>query len=199
MLVEDRLGEGAGHLLGNLLQIGHASVGDLAEAYDFSPTSKRDSGYQSIDGGDATDSVTGTCINGSRKKIASLSQFHSALRKLLKAGFVTKMADHSMTPPTDIQLEIEEKILSENYNGKVSGSRQQADFKNTVKGEKKRVHESIEYNEFRDRDSKGGVIKRESFAPNKRVKLNGNVTNGFRHHEELDEEVDVVKLPVLCH
>ncbi|EME47326.1 hypothetical protein DOTSEDRAFT_69302 [Dothistroma septosporum NZE10] len=197
-LVDDRFGEGAGKIVSNLLQLGHARVGDLAQAFDLEP-SKRGGGVQHC-----TEHVNGEArVNGVNNrlmvqhvKITTVAQFHGTIRKLLQTGFLIKFAPRMYKPSADLQAELEEVVISDSFpDRKISGPKRKAEFMAAVKQLKRKWHETDDYNEYRDVDSKG-IIHRPG-QPVKRARLNGSTTNGAQHghgHDDLDNE-NVLKLP----
>lgn len=200
-IVDDRYGEGAGKIVSNLLQLGHARVGDLVQAFDLEP-SKRDSGIERC-----TEHVNGEVkVNGvdnSHKvphgKITTVAQFHGTIRLLLRAGFLIKFSPRMYKPSADLQAEIEDIVIRDSFpDRKITGPKKKAEFESAVKVLKRKWRETDDYNEYRDVDSKG-IVHRPG-QPVKRAKLNGGITNGG-HHGHGDEDLDnenAPKLPVLC-
>lgn len=187
--------------MANLLQLGHAKVGDLAQAFDLT-ASKRDSGldacreHLSTERGAKTNGIDAHHV---RKvpdtKINTAGQFHTTLRKLLKAGFLVKLNKRVYTPAADLQYEIEEAVISDRFpDRKVTGPKKQAEFKTAVNSLKRKWRDADEFTD-RDLESKG-TIRRPGEPPGKRAKINGGLTNGAGHDHF--EEENVPKLPVLC-
>lgn len=199
-LVNERFGERAGHLVGNILQLGHARVGDLAEAYELAPGSKRDSG---VDG--ATHHATDPgMVNGAAKpsaantsQMTSANEFHGTLRALLRSGILVKVGMRAFMPSSDLQEQIEEMVIVEQFpDRKVTGPKKQAEFKQAVHALKRKWRDDDTYSDLHDGGAKG-AIKRpgEHFQPsNKRIKLNG-APNGL---DAANGEQEVQKLSVLC-
>lgn len=183
--MEDRYGAGAAKIIRNLIQLGHARIGDLAKSFDLDDSVKRDSGVEGCNGhvnGDAKMNGSGQATS----KITTLAQFHNTLRTLLRAGFLCKFGKRNFTPAADLQAEIEEVIISEQFpDRKVTGPKKQAEFKTAVNNLKRKWRDAEEFSEYRDLKSSAG-----GFA--KRAKLNGGTTNG---HDSGDS---AAKLPVSC-
>ena len=200
-LVDDRHGEGAGKIISNLLQLGHARVGDLAQAFDLEP-SKRDSGIERC-AEHVNDEVKVNGVDNSHKvqhgKITTVAEFHGTLRLLLRAGFLIKFSPRMYKPSADLQAEIEEVVINDSFpDRKITGPKKKAEFQTAVKTLKRKWRETDDWNEYRDVDSKG-IVHRPG-QPVKRARLNGGMTNGG-HHGHGDEDLDnehAPKLPVLC-
>jgi len=196
-LVDQRYGEGAARIVTNLLQLGHARVGDLAQAFDLEPSLKRDSAFDDCNG-----RVNGSALpNGTDSthahksqvsKITTSGQFHHMLRTLLQAGFLVKLQKRSYMPAADLLEEIEETVISEHFpDRKVTGPKKQADFRRQVNSLKRKWQDEVEYSERHDAESRGTF---RSAAGSKRVKLNGNQPNGIGHGNDGHGE-SVPKLP----
>lgn len=196
-LVAERHGEGASKIVSNILELGHVRVGDLAQAFDFAPTSKRDSGYESCNGYvNGAGKVNGDAHNTKDEKIVTVGQFHNTLRALLKAGFLVKRGKQAYLPAADLQAQIEAIVIGEQFpDGKVNGAKKQAEFQAAVKTLKRKRQEANEYSATRDNDSKG-QIKRSGVPAAKRAKLNGGLSNGVHHDEDFEMDDSVPKLPV---
>jgi len=198
-LVNARYGEQAGIMIGNILQLGHARVGDLADAYDLSPGSKRDSGIDT----NGNHTMANGMVNGASKASAANSlhvttanEFHGTLRTLLRSGVLVKVGMRAYVPPSDLQEQMEEVVISEQFpDRKINGPKKQNEFKLAINSLKRKWRGEDAFSDLRDGGSRG-TIKRpgDRFnANNKRVKLNGNTANGVP-----DGEQPVEKLPVLC-
>lgn len=187
--------------MANLLQLGHARVGDLAQAFDLT-TTKSNSGddpcreHVTAENGAR---VNGTDTNHMRKtpttKISTIGQFHGTLRKMLKAGFLAKVNKRIYTPAADLDAEIEEAVISDRFpDRKITGPKKQAEFKSAVNILKRKWRDNDEFTD-RDLESKG-TIRRPGEPPGKRAKVNGGLTNGAGHDGHIEENGP--KLPVLC-
>lgn len=196
-LVAERHGEGASKVITSLLALGHARVGDLAGAFDFQPTSKRDSGYESCNGYvNGAGNMNGDAHKTKGDKIVTVGQFHNTLRALLKSGFLVKRGKQAYMPAADLQAQIEAVVISEQFpDGKVNGAKKQAEFQAAIKTLKRKRQEANEYSATRDNDSRG-QIKRPGAPAAKRAKMNGGLPNGIHYDADLDEDDTVPKLPV---
>lgn len=203
--MEGRHGEGAGHLIRNVLQLGNARVGDLADAYHLSASSKRDSGIDTT-----FDHMTeASMLNGAAKTsapktshgqvITTKSEFHGTMRTLLRSGILVKVGMRAYVPPSDLQERIEETVISEQFpDRKVTGPKKQHEFKLAINRLKRKWREDDTYSGLHDVSSKG-TIKRpgDHFKlDHKRVKLNGKAANGLLH--AVEDEQSTPKIPVLC-
>ncbi|KAF2207774.1 hypothetical protein CERZMDRAFT_62520 [Cercospora zeae-maydis SCOH1-5] len=189
-LVAERYGEGAAKIVSNLVELGHARVGDLAQAFDFAPASKRDSGYESCNGYTNGAVKANGADTHKASGVATVGQFHSTLRTLLKAGILVKRGKQAYMPAADLQAQIEAVVISEQFpDGKISGAKKQAEFQAAVKTLKRKRQEADEYSATRDAESRG-QIKRPGAALSehaaKRAKLNGGMTNGIHRDEDSD-------------
>jgi DNA-directed RNA polymerase III subunit RPC3 len=167
-LVEERHGIRAGKVIAFLLQLGHARVQDLAEAFDLLS--------QSEVRGIASDKGTQPNDNGKdvAGKITTIGQLHATIRKLLAAGLVVKVNSQAYTPSADVQAEIEEMVISAQFpDRKIGGPKKQREFRMAVNSMKRKRREAEDYSEQRDTQSLGGVNARAV----KRSKLNNG--NGY--------------------
>ncbi|KAK3069224.1 RNA polymerase III subunit C82 [Teratosphaeriaceae sp. CCFEE 6253] len=194
-LVTDRHGESAGQVVKNILQLGQARVGDLADAYNLSPTSKRDSGVDTA----ANHVMEGGMTNGTSKShaarpsvnqhVTTANELHSILRTLLRAGVLAKASPRSTMPVSDLQEQLEETVISEQFpDRKVTGPKKSQLFSLAVHDLKRRWREEDAFSEHDGYGSKGSLKRpvHHVTGPNKRVKVNGNLTNG--HATNVDEE-----------
>lgn len=185
--MHDRYGAGAAKIVGNLIQLGHARIGDLARSLGLEDPALRDSGVEGCNGHANGDAKTNG-LGQPSGKITTLAQFHTTLRTLLNAGFLCKFGKRNFTPTADFQAELEEVIISEQFpDRKVTGPKKQAEFRTAVNNLKRKWREAEEFSETRDLDLRGGAIA-------KRAKLNGGMSNG---HGNISGE-SAAKLPVLC-
>ncbi|KAK3644204.1 RNA polymerase III subunit C82 [Elasticomyces elasticus] len=176
-LVTERYGEAAGQVIKNILQLGHARVGDLADAYDLAPASQRDSGID-------MDQATGGMMNGTAKPsnqhVTSTAEFHGILRNLLRDGILAKVGARSFMPVSDLQEQLQEAVIVDQFpDRKVTGPKKAREFGAAVNELKRRWQIDDTFSEAVDVGSRG-AIKRpgDHFAPNKRAKLNGGFANG---------------------
>jgi DNA-directed RNA polymerase III subunit RPC3 len=197
-LAQERYGDLAGKIFAFTQQLGRSKIGDLAQAFDFSPVPKRDSAIDTpglVNGKDGGHNAAGSGTT-------TVGQFHSTLRKLLKAGFLVKVGKRAHIPAADLQAEMEEIVISEQFpDRKVNGPKKQAEFKSAINTLKRKWREADDYSESRDVESKG-AIKRALPPSNpaaKRLKMNGGLGHGVNHGgDDLDDEL-VQRLPVMCH
>ncbi|KAK3671065.1 RNA polymerase III subunit C82 [Recurvomyces mirabilis] len=177
-LVTERHGEAAGQVVKNILQLGNARVGDLAEAYNLRPVSKRDSAISS-------EHATSNGYHKSKPSplhhITSASELHNILRTLLQSGILVKVGARAFISASDFKEQIEETVINEQFpDRKVTGPKKQALFAGAVRQLKRKWQSDDAFSEAQDYDSKG-TIKRPGqhfTAPNKRAKLNNGLTNG---------------------
>ncbi|KXT04750.1 hypothetical protein AC578_9700 [Pseudocercospora eumusae] len=194
-LTRDRYGESAARIVTSLIQLGHARVGDLAQAFDFTPTSKRDSGVDSCNEHVNCDTLVNPTYTHDSRKINTLGHFHTALRTLLKAGFLKKITKRSYLPAADLEAEIEELVIQDQFpDRKITGPKKQAEFKLAVNTLKRKWREANDYSDHRDLVS-SATIRRPGNQSAKRVKLNGSLSNGVAHHHDSDADESAPKLP----
>ena len=150
-LVSGRHGDAAGKLMETVQQLGHASVADLAEelGVDSETGSKRDSGVD-ISGPEKTESeANGVSARGEddEKIPMTLSTFHNALSKLLRAGFLIKMIDRSYMSAAELEEEAKYEVLAQMKEEMKSGQNSKSGslksstttIKQQVKSGKKRI------------------------------------------------------------
>ncbi|KAK5111769.1 hypothetical protein LTR62_004689 [Meristemomyces frigidus] len=193
-LVTERHGIQAGGVVKNILSLGYARVGELAEAYGLEPGSKRDSGVES---GNTVVGIKGTVNGATHHKVSgsqhvnSEAELHVILVTLLQSGILVKIGRRTFVPVSDLQDQVEEAVISDQFpDRKVTGPKKQAAFSIAVRQLKRKWQVEDAFSETHDLNSKG-TIKRPGqhfTAPNKRVKLNGAVTNG-NHATEDDSSV----------
>lgn len=198
-LVDDRYDERAGHMVGNILQLGHARIGDLADAYELAPGSKRDSGIDTTANGVTKPGMAnGEAGIGapSHAQAPSANEFHATLRALLRSGILVKVAPRSYMPSSDLQEQLEETVVLQFPDRKVSGTKKQAEFRAGMGALKRAWRDEDQYSDLHDSGSQG-TFKRpgEQFqSSNKRVKLNG-ASSGL---DAVTGGQEVPKLSVLC-
>ncbi|TKA77390.1 hypothetical protein B0A55_03230 [Friedmanniomyces simplex] len=196
-LVTERHGEAAGQVVENILQLGHARVGDLADAYNLTWGSKRDSGVET----GANHVPEAVMVNGvakshatSNQHVTSASELHTILRTLLGAGILVKVGTRTLMPVSDLQEQLQEAVIVDQFpDRKVTGPKKAKEFAAAVNELKRKWQHDDAFSEISDASSRG-AIKRpgEHFAPKKRAKLNGNLPNG--HAINVDCEPSVSKL-----
>ncbi|KAK0344000.1 RNA polymerase III subunit C82 [Friedmanniomyces endolithicus] len=198
-LVTERHGEAAGQVVKNILQLGHARVGDLTDAYNLAPGSKRDSGVET----GANHVPEAVMVNGAAKsqatsnqRVTSASELHSILRTLLRFGILVKVGTRTLMPIADLQEQLQEAVIVDQFpDRKVTGPKKAKEFALAVNDLKRKWRRDDAFSDNSDASSRG-AIKRpgEHFNPNKRLKLNGNKPNG--HMVNVDCEPSVSKLPL---
>lgn len=208
--VKERQGEAAGQIFSNILQLGHASVGDLADEYDLAPASKRDSGIDTVEEHMTEDGL----LNGIAKvgnstsvleKSMSASKFHDALRGLLAQGFLVKVNERTYLPPADLEERLRDTVISEQFqDGKITGPKKEKAFQAAVNILKRKWQDDDDYSGTRDIGSHGKIKRCTAHSSsNKRIK-SSRLSNGVQSHaheaHESEVEADehrVDKLPVL--
>ncbi|KXL51372.1 MAG: hypothetical protein FE78DRAFT_74503 [Acidomyces sp. 'richmondensis'] len=189
-LIQKDYGDGAAHLVASILQLGHARVGDLAEAYNLSSATKRDSGIDALaDNASGVGVANGTdnldLPGASSRYVGSLSEFHATLRALLNSGILAKIGPRSYIPPADLRDRIEEAVIADEFpDRKINGPKKQNEFKLAVNRLKRKWQNEDAYSDRTDLASKG-VIKRlgDNASHNKRVKVNGFPAKGYSQEE----------------
>jgi DNA-directed RNA polymerase III subunit RPC3 len=205
-LVADRDGDAASKLLSNVLQLGHASIGDLIAEYDLTAASKRDSGIDTAEHNVSEDGL----LNGIAKanhataasgKVATLSEFHLLTRSLLKKGYLVKVGERSYYSQNELQEQIKQSVIKRKFpDGKITGPKKSKEFRAAFNALKRKYEDEDAYKSSRD-DASHGKIKSEksTTSSNKRVKLNGDLPNGIHHSCSamlIDSDHSVPKLPV---
>ncbi|KAF1353314.1 RNA polymerase III subunit RPC82-domain-containing protein [Delphinella strobiligena] len=187
-IVEERFGEGAGQAVSNLLQFGHARVGDLEDAYKFdSKTSGAvNSIAEHINGEDEVNGVH----RPQDKKITSKAQLHSTLYQLLKSGFIVRVNRQTYLTPADARNEAETVVKREQFpDGKVSGPKASAAFNQAVNTLKRKWRDEAD-------DNNSGVKRTAAtngHGPSaKRQRTNNGTANGVGKYG--DEEDDIITL-----
>ncbi|CAK3878181.1 DNA-directed RNA polymerase III subunit rpc-3 [Lecanosticta acicola] len=198
-VVRERYGEGAGKVIANVLQLGHARVGDLAQAFDLESTAKRDSGIETSGQGDCGIQTGGKSMGHIHQthdgKITTLAQFHKTLRNLLQSGFLIKFDKQCHIPAADLQDELEETVIREQFpDRKVSGSKNQERFRSAVNRLKRKRRDENDFSDQRDCESMG-IIRRSGMDSVKRTKLNGGTHANGVVHDDSSAEGNVPKLP----
>ncbi|KAK0946511.1 RNA polymerase III subunit C82 [Friedmanniomyces endolithicus] len=196
-LVTERHGEAAGQVVKNILQLGHARVGDLTDAYNLAPGSKRDSGVET----GAHHVPEAVMVNGaaksyapSNKRVTSAFELHTILRTLLRFGVLVKVGTRTLMPIADLQEQLQEAVIVDQFpDRKVTGPKKAKEFALAVNELKRKWRRDDAFSDATDASSRG-AIKRpgEQSNPNKRLKLNGNKLNG--HVIDVDCEPSASKL-----
>ncbi|KAL1306493.1 hypothetical protein AAFC00_005188 [Neodothiora populina] len=186
-IIEDRFGEGAGQAVSNLLQFGHARVGDLEDAYKFdSKTSGAvDSAAEHINGEDMPNGFH----RPQNRKITTRAQLHSVLHQLLKSGFIARVDRRTFLAPADASNEAAAIVKREQFpDGKVTGPKASAAFAQAMTSLKRKWRDEAD-------NTTAGVKRSAATNGNgpaaKRRRTNGGMANGVGNYEE-DEEESVV-------
>lgn len=196
-IVEDRFGEGAGQAVSNLLQFGHARVGDLEDAYRFNSKSSGavDSVAEHINGEDIVNGVH----RPQNRKITSRTQLHSVLYQLLKCGFLARVNRRTYLNPADASNEAEVVVMREQFpDGKVTGPKASAAFKNAANTLKRKWRDEADKTTAGvKRGAPGGS---NGYGPSaKRVKTNGGMANGVgRYGDDDDDEAVYLEVLTAC-
>ena len=208
-LVRDREGEAAGQIVANILQLGHASVGDLVDEQDLTSGSKRDSGIDTVEHYVSEEGlINGIAKDGKQNppqgKITTASDYHQSLGILLRKGYVVKVNERTYVPFADLQDQLRDTVISEGFrDGKVTGPKKQKEYNVAVNRLKRKWQDEDSFSETKDIGSRGKIKHTHVPAPtNKRLKTNGDLPNGIHTHacDKAGEDVShsVQKLPVLC-
>lgn len=197
-MVQERHGEAAATVMAMLLQVGHCKIGDLAGVFNFdeAAASKRDSGIEA-----PAPHVNGNGLpNGVHKETAmddgsvnSIAQLHAILGKLLKAGILMKVGNHTFKSRQDVESEAGNVVMTEMFpDGKVSGPKKQIEFKREVDRLKRKWRDDAEFNVDRDAESRGSIQRpgMNGVNPHKRQRINGGYANGIA------QEDPSIRLPV---
>nr|POF11459.1 dna-directed rna polymerase iii subunit rpc3 [Quercus suber] len=192
-LVKERYGEGAGQVVGSILQSGIARIGDVADSYDFAAAPKQDHTVEEADGkkivANGLAKSNGQTLAHSNPAIGSLGELHKIFRLLLDAQILVKVGTRSYESSRDRDDQAREQIINERFpDGKITGAKKAKEFSRAVNTLKRQMRDEDEYSESRDLGSKHSVVSAGN--SNKRVKLNGSTLNGQSHNS--DEVVRMV-------
>lgn len=210
-VVRNREGEAAGRIISNILQLGHVSVGDLANEYDLNPESKRDSGVDTVEEYmNEHGLVNGIAKEGksdsAQSRITTVSKLHETLRRLLAEGFLLKVNDRTFMPMADLESRIKEAVIADKFpDGRITGPKKSKAFQSEFNWLKRKWREDDDYSESRDIGSHGEIKYSATSTPgHKRIK-SSELTNGVNHRNaganaESDgrDDLQVHRLPVLC-
>ncbi|MCJ1433898.1 RNA polymerase III subunit C82 [Xylographa pallens] len=103
-IVEERLGSFAGGIVSNMLLSGHASTGDLAQAYDILPHTDSGAALNK-----STVLTNGHMSNGDSKSHTADS-FHSSLHTLLDRGFLSSVHESYFRSDADNRSEADKLV-----------------------------------------------------------------------------------------
>lgn len=191
-MVQLRFGEAAAQLVSNLLQLGHARVGDLEDAYKFTknPGHAVDAEAEHING-------EGMPAQRGPKKITTPDQLHSMLCKLLESGFITRVRKSTYLSAADSHNEADALVKREQFpDGKVTGPKAKVVYEQALRDLKRKWRDAGD-------DAVTGVKKvprrSNGYGPSaKRLKTNGGMANGVGSYgADDDDEVTMDKDMIL--
>ena len=175
-LVEERFGTGAGQIVSNLLQLGHARVGDLEDAYKF--TSKDhpavDTAAEHINGEGLPNGIERgrMTTKPQDKKITSKADLHQTLHRLLENGFITRVHKRTFYTPADKEAEAESEVMMAEFpDGKTTGPKAKERFDRSVNDRKRK------WREEEDELSNDVYVNKGGSQAQKRMRMNGT-SNG---------------------
>lgn len=182
-LVEERYGNGAGQVVSNLLQLGHARVGDLEDAYKFhaKDNSAVDSAAEHINGeglpnGFGKDGHM--AVKEQDRKITSKADLHRVLAQLLEVGFITRVHKRTFYTHADREAEAgNEVMVTEFPDGKTTGPKAKLRYEQAVNAKKRKWREEED-------EVSGDVYVKQT---QKRQKTNGGMTNGVNGRSQTEE------------
>ena len=182
-LVEERFGTGAGQIVSNLLQLGHARVGDLEDAYKFGPKDQSavDSATEHINGEGLPNGIERGRLSTKPqdKKITSKADLHQTLHQLLENGFITRVHKRTYYTPADKEAEAESEVmLAEFPDGKTTGPKAKERFDRSVNDRKRK------WREEEDELSNDVYVSKGGSQAQKRMRMNGTMPNGRSHAED---------------
>ncbi len=193
-LAESRFGESAGGVVANLLLLGDARVGDLADAYGV--TSTKGNGVvqgskHPADGKQVVNGV-GNSVDESSRHITTLQQLHSILRTLLQAGLISEVREQHLRSSTDNMNEAEQQVkLETNALVGVPATKKKAEIEFAVRDKLVKWRDgnpkpSAEHEVFKGRKrlSDGST----SDSSRKRSKLDHVKSNGINGRMSMDED-----------
>ena len=194
-IVDDRFGEGAGQLVSNLLQFGHARVGDLEDAYKFDSKGSGavDSAAEHING---EDQVNGT-HRPQHRKVSSRAQLHAVLHQLLTSGFLVRVQRRTYFNAADASNEAEVIVKREQFpDGKITGPKASAQFHQAVNTLKRKWRDEADNTTAGvKRGAPAGANGNGNGPSAKRIKTNGGMANGVGRYGG-DQDEDAVHLEV---
>ena len=194
--VEDRYGAAAGQVISNLLQLGHAKVEDLEDAYKFDKNnSSINTAAVHINGEGLPNGFEKghLAVTPQDKKISTRQDLHKILFQLLEAGFITKVHERTYHSFEDREMEVEKVVKATEFpDGKTTGPKARDRFSAAI-NEKKRKWREEETDISREVDH----AATNGHGPQKRPKLNPVGPNGVGGHSRGDVDVPSVTLQVL--
>ncbi|KAI9823329.1 MAG: RNA polymerase III subunit C82 [Thelocarpon impressellum] len=179
MLVGDRFGETAAEVTSNLLLLGHATMGDLADAYSKA-LGGGNSGARN-DGLAILKPDNDHCLDATQPSGMTLPQLDAAMSDLLQVGYVKQVREEHFRPATDNYNEAEKMFKATVSLANGTGTKAKAELGLKVRRQLERWRSGPEANE--PGGHKPGM-KRGSTAygpgkSGKRQKLNMEAANGL--------------------
>ncbi|PNS14491.1 hypothetical protein CAC42_3777 [Sphaceloma murrayae] len=182
--VEARLGPKPAQALASLLQLGHARVSDMEEAFKYDKVAVVPrTATNGVHAGASAPTDIAAGIDADQHipvedKIVDRADLHLALYQLLKAGYISKVHNRTYVSAADRQNELEEFVRQTEFSqGKTTGPKARIRFQNAIIARKRAWQETD--NNLED------VVDRNA----KRIKLNGDLPNGNVKHEHRRDAV----------
>ncbi|KAI9730936.1 MAG: RNA polymerase III subunit C82 [Claussenomyces sp. TS43310] len=122
-LVQERYGLVAKEIAQDILLLGHAKVGDLANAYESKKAATKNIATGKTDGKHLTNGIRKTNDPEVTKT------FDEVLAQLLEAGLVEPVVESMFRSPSDTYNIIEKEILKSRYGGSTKGVKQKDELK----------------------------------------------------------------------
>jgi DNA-directed RNA polymerase III subunit RPC3 len=119
-IVNSRFGNTAKDLVQNLLQLGHAKIGDVVDAYEMNKSAAK-----LHNKGHANGNGTSNGTNGNHE----LEKLDEVLSRLLESGLVEPVVGSMFRSPTDTYNIAEKKLIKENFGGSIKGAKQKDELK----------------------------------------------------------------------
>lgn len=194
-IVEDRYGASAGQVVSNLLQLGHARVGDLEDVYKFDTSQPAiDSAAVHINGQGMPNGIEKDhlAVKPQNEKISSQQDLHKVLFRLLEAGFITKVHERTYQSSADRELQMEKVVKESEFpDGKTTGPKAKERFVNAMNERKRKWREEeLDISKVAERAAVNG------HGPQKRQKLSNGGPNGVSGHAHEDVDGPSVTLQV---
>lgn len=197
---EDRLGEFATGIISNLLLLGHARVGDLAQAYKVARANDTKGKVEAAHGFPASataEEAETKAENEGQSRNLTLETLHLTLCNLLQTGLVQPVHETHFRSPADNRSEAEKEIPNPKaYMSKVrkdsevewkcSIYQKLDDWKHGTKGEREEIA-SLQRGKKRlleDAESKPDFKRLRLYLPLTKVVIG---TTGYEHPSKLSE------------
>ena len=164
--VDARVGLKAATVMSSLLQLGHARVSDLEQAFRFEEQLTNGT-HSTVDVDEFHEPETG--------RIRSKEELHNVLWHLLQARFISKVHSRTYLAPADKQNEVEELVKENEFpSGKTTGPKAKLAFENAVVIQKRKWQE--------EEQDVSAFVQHKA----KRAKANGHLPNGTHHNSTSD-------------